>query len=131
MIQVTADSGARSRLDKRGGAAWHVENQLRHCVVIGTIFLRCQFSVFNRQLPAVRRQRNGVDDADSEGLRARPVLSPGQPSLERSKSAAQERETSRSMMSRAEAIQQPDSRGSRGAGIGRIRRHKNQWKSNL
>ncbi len=25
-IQVTASSGARSRLDKRGGAAWHVEN---------------------------------------------------------------------------------------------------------
>ncbi|MGO9913409.1 MAG: hypothetical protein ACLQIB_01665, partial [Isosphaeraceae bacterium] len=27
-IQVTANSGARSRLDKRGGAARHVENHL-------------------------------------------------------------------------------------------------------
>ncbi len=73
--------------------------------------------------PALLRFRElfaAVRDVFAASTRSTRSWSPGQPSLERSKSAAQERETSRSMMSRAEAIQQPDSRGSTGRGIGRI-----------
>ncbi len=37
-IQVTANSGTRSRLDKRGGAAWHVENRLNFvCFLVGRL----------------------------------------------------------------------------------------------